>query len=110
MFVIGNTIFAETLAQLLTGNPGLAVSGSALTLDAALPEIEALKPDAVIVAAVVSAADAALARFIAAHPDIPVIRTDLSTNTVQVITSQQIVVHSSSDLLAAIHALPKPSA
>lgn len=107
VFVIGNNIFAETLVQLLAGSPDLRVSGSALTIEAALPDIRTSEPDAIIVAGVVPDPDTSLARFIATHPTIPVIRTDLSTNTVQVITSQQVVVHTSTDLLAAINALPK---
>jgi len=106
IFIVGDTLFADALAQLLGSSPGLQVCGSAPTIAAALPRLEASNPDAVILAGVVSPHDALLARFMATHPAAPVIRTDPDSNAVEVIFSQRIAVHSTTDLLAIIDALP----
>jgi DNA-binding NarL/FixJ family response regulator len=109
VFIVGHSLFAEALARTLTSD-AVEVSGSAPTPEAAIPLIKAQRPDAVIVAN--ASADetppATFGQFLAAYPDLPIIYADLSTDDVQVITSQRLSARSS-DLLAAIAALPKRS-
>lgn len=109
VFVVGNSLFAETLARTLT-NASVEVTASTPTPEAALSLLKTQHPDAVIVAN--ASADetppAAFGQFLAAYPDLPIIYADLSTDHVQVITSQRVGARSS-DLLAAIAALPKRS-
>lgn len=108
MLIVGGSLFAETLAQALT-RPGLVeVIGSAPTPEAALPLIQARRPDVVIVAEVGERLLTTFGHLLAANPDLPIIRADLSADHMQVITSQHVSAHTS-DLLAAITALPKRS-
>jgi DNA-binding NarL/FixJ family response regulator len=108
VFIIGDSLFAETLARTLATPGGVEVVGSAPTPEAALPLIKARCPDAVIVAGVGEVTPAAFAQLLASHPDLPLIRADLSASDVQVITSQRVGARSS-DLLAAIAGLPRRS-
>jgi len=107
VFIIGDTLFAETLAKLLAADVTIRVTGTASSLDEALPQLEPYHPDAVIVAGVERVPDAVFARFLAEYPEISILCTDLSTNDVQIVINQRISVHNSSDLLAIIAALPK---
>lgn len=106
VFIVGDSLFAETLAQTLASAESVKVVGSAPTTEAALPQLRDLCPDAVII--VGEASPAAFGPFLAAYPDTPLIRTDLKTSEAQIIISQNISARSS-DLLAAIAALPKRS-
>lgn len=107
IFIIGDTLFAETLAKLLAVDARIQVSGTANTLDDALPQLEPCHPDAVIVAGVNRVPDAAFARFLVECPEMSILCTDLGTNDVQIVLNQRVSVHNSSDLLAIIAALPR---
>jgi DNA-binding NarL/FixJ family response regulator len=50
--IVGDSLFAETLGQMLAGAPAVEVVGAASTPEAALPVLEMQHPDAVIVAGV----------------------------------------------------------
>jgi DNA-binding NarL/FixJ family response regulator len=109
VFIVGGSLFAEILAQMLATRSGAGavnVIGAAPTLEAALPLLETNSPDAVIVTGSDETAPAIFGPLLAAFPDLPLIRADLGANQVQVITSQRVAA-CSSDLLAAIAALPK---
>jgi chemotaxis response regulator CheB len=108
VLVVGDSLFAETLAQTLTQPGSVEMIGSAPTLEAARPLIQARRPDVVIVAEAGERSLTTFGQFLAAFPDLPLIRADLSADHVQVITSQPVSAHTS-DLLAAIAALPKRS-
>jgi DNA-binding NarL/FixJ family response regulator len=107
VFIVGDTLFAENLAKLLAADPTIQVTGTASSLEAALPQLKPCHPDAVIVAGVERVPDAAFARFLVENPEISILCTDLGTNDVQVVFNQRISVHNSNDLLAIIAALPK---
>ena len=107
IFIIGDTLFAETLAKLLAEDTTIQVSGTANNLDDALPRLGPCHPDAVIVAGVNRVPDAAFARFLVECPEMSILCTDLGTNDVQIVLNQRVSVHNSSDLLAIIAALPK---
>jgi DNA-binding NarL/FixJ family response regulator len=105
VFVVGNSLFAETLVEVLGRSADVAVIGTAPTSEEALPLLESQTPDAVIVAVADKNVSNAFAPILIAKPNIPIIHTDINTNQVQVITNQSIDAHLS-DLLAAIAALP----
>lgn len=106
MFIVGSSLFAETLAQILEDSQAVTVVGNAPTLEAAMPSLERQSPDAVILAGAHKTVGAILAPLLVAHPNLPIIHADLSSNQVQVITHQPIDPHISS-LLEAIAALPR---
>jgi chemotaxis response regulator CheB len=107
ILIIGDTLFAEMLIQLLGQNPAVLVVGSAPDLASAESLLVAGIPDAVIYAKRSELDDLSFSRFITNHPDLPVLCTELSTNAVQVVVSQNIDIHSSNDLFAAIKGLRK---
>ena len=107
VFIVGDTLFAETLAKMLATDGTVQVIGTASSLEAALPQLKLCHPDAVIVAGVERVPDAAFARFLVENPEISILCTDLGTNDVQIVVNQRISVHTTSDLLAIIAALPK---
>ena len=109
VFIVGDSLFAETLAQTLAGDASkdtIEVIGSAPTIEATLPLLKIKNPDAVIVTSPDKAATAIFDPILAAYPDLPIIHADPGADNVQVITSQRVGTRSS-DLLAAIAALPK---
>lgn len=106
VFIVGDSLFAETLAQMLTGSGVAAVAGVAPTIEQALPWLQTETPDVVIVAGPETAGPATVNPLLAANPDLSIICADLNTDYVQIITSQRISAHRA-DLLAAIQALPK---
>lgn len=104
VFVVGESLFAETLVKMLAGAESIEVIGSAPTLKAALPLIETGQPHAVIVASA-GEIPAATGEFLSVHLDLPIICADLSMNHVRVITSQRIAARSD-NLIKAIRRLP----
>ena len=106
VFVVGDSLFAETLTRMLANQRTVRVVGSAPTAEAAVCVLADCRPDAVIVAGEGELSTVAFGQVLAAHPDLPVIRADLSMDSVQVITSQRIGTRTS-DLLAAVAGLPK---
>jgi len=105
IIIIGDSLFAETLAGMLRHAGDVTVVGAAATPEAAFPLIPGTCPDAVIVAGIGEEPAQDLGHLLAAFPDLPVIRADLNADSVQVITSQRVSARPS-DLLAAIAALP----
>ncbi len=107
VFIIGDSLFAETLAKLLVNDVTIQVEEIASSLEEALPRLKANPPDVVIVAGVNRLSEAAFAHILSEIPDISILCIDLGTNDVQVVTNQRVSVHTTSDLLAVIGALPK---
>lgn len=103
--IVGKTLFAEALAQMLTG-AAIEIVGIIPTLKAAQPQIEVKDPDAIIVTSTDPTDTAIFGSLLALYPDLPIISTNPDTDKIQVITSQHVSARSS-DLLAAILALPK---
>src|SRR3990170_2571282 len=104
VFIVGDSLFAESLASLLGKSRGIEVVGSAPTPQAAIPQLAAACPDAAIVAAA-GETSAALGQMLAAFPDLPIIRADLAEDRVQVVTSHEVGTRAS-QLLDVIQALP----
>jgi DNA-binding NarL/FixJ family response regulator len=107
ILIVGDTLFAEMLAQLLSQNPGIEVLGSAPDLQSVVPLLASSSPDAVIYAKKPEQDEPIFSSFITNNPDLPVLCTELSKNAVQVVISQNIYVHSSKDLLTVIQTLRK---
>lgn len=106
ILIVGDSLFAETLTQMLTGSGIVEVAGVSLTLGAALSWLQTQTPDVVIVAGPETGGPASVNPLLAANPDLSIIRADLNEDYVQIITSQRISAHRA-DLLATIQALPK---
>jgi chemotaxis response regulator CheB len=106
VFIVGDSLFAETLSQMLVSSGTVVTVGAASSLEEVLPLLETVHPDVVIVADTSDTEQVNFAPLLASHPDLPVIRADLNHDYVQIITSQRVGARRS-DLLAAIAALPK---
>jgi chemotaxis response regulator CheB len=107
VLVIGNSLFAATLTQLLADIPDVVVVAEADSTQTALSLLKSVCPDVVIVAAYGSTSDnAELVGLVVTNPQLPLIRADLTTNTVQVITSRSVSARRD-DLLAVLDSLPQ---
>ena len=107
VLVIGSSLFAETLVGLLAEVPEISVVAEADTLQTALSMLKSTCPDVLIVAdSVATSAGNELVGLVVTHPNLPLIRADLNTNTVQVITSRSISARRD-DLLAVLSDLPQ---
>ena len=106
VFVIGDSLFAHTLIQSLGGSENVAVIGTAPTPEDALPMLKEQNLDAVIMAAADENVVVDFAPILIENPELAIIRADLSTKQMQVITNQSIDARIS-DLLSAIADLPK---
>ena len=82
------------------------VIGCAPSAEAARPQIQASRPDALILACESELPPELVGRLLTADPALPLILADLGANRVQIITSQVIGAHTS-DLVAAIAVLPR---
>jgi chemotaxis response regulator CheB len=106
VLVIGNSLFAETLTDLLSNVPEILVVGEADNAQSALSLLQSTCPDVVIMAdCVTNNASTDLIGLVVTHPQLPLIRADLTTNTVQVITSRSVSARRD-DLLAVLNSLP----
>jgi len=99
--IIGNSLFAETVAHLLVQRGEAAIAGVAASVDDALAQIPACQPDLVIVFS--DAVD--LHPLLTAYPDLPILSADLDANDLRIIRSQR-VGSRTADLLAVIQTLP----
>jgi len=108
VLILGDSLFAEVLSSMLSGN-GVRVVGVAPTLQAALPLLDSVRPDVVIMAEAVATDATAVAALGGALLDIPLIMADLERHYMRLVTSQLICARSN-DLLDVIAALPQQHA
>jgi hypothetical protein len=106
VFVVGDSLFAETLVKLLASDERVELIGWAPTADAALLQIRAICPDALILACENEPPSELVGRFLTADPGLPLILAHLNENRILVFTSRYIGTRTS-DLFAAIEVLPK---
>lgn len=106
VIIVGDSVFAAALSQMLAQSDGVRVAGCAPTPQAAVTLIAAQQPDAVIVAEADRVAATDYGQLLTVQPDLSIIRADLNANSVQVITSHRIGTRPA-DLLTAIAELPK---
>ena len=103
--IVGDSLFAETLGQMLADAQAVEVVGLAATPEAALSVLAMQHPDAVIIAGVCQAPPAAVSQFLSVCPDLTIVCTDLNADEVRVISSQWVAARSD-DLIKAIRHLP----
>jgi hypothetical protein len=105
VFIVGDTVFAQSLPGVLSGD-GIEIVGLSPTLQDAAGELESVLPDVVIVAESVEQDDAAFAVLRATCLEIPFVFTSLERGYMQVVSSQCFCA-SRFDLLTVIAGLPK---
>jgi len=106
VFIVGDSLFAETLSQMLVNSGDVVIVGSASSPEEALTSIKVENPDVVIVANTGEMRRGILDPLLNSYPDLPIISTDLNQDFMQVITCQRVDARRF-DLLTAIAALPK---
>jgi DNA-binding NarL/FixJ family response regulator len=107
VFIVGNSLFADTIIQMLQTTDLVEIVGHASGLEATVTRVEIDHPDAVIVAGTAETdTNAIFGSLVASFPKLPIIRTLLSTRKVQVTTSRCIRADMP-ELLEAIATLPK---
>lgn len=106
VIIIGHSLFAETLAQMLVRSGQINVLACVQSPEAALTLLTTVRPDAVILAEADQELIGGCGRLLLAQPDLPIISADLNTPNVQVITSQRIGARPA-DLLTALAELPR---
>jgi chemotaxis response regulator CheB len=106
--IVGDSLFAESLSQMLAQSDRVEVAACVPTSHAAMPVIARCRPDAVIVAVTDRAVEHDYGQLIAAQPDLPIVYADVNADNVQVITSHRISARSA-DLITALAELPKRS-
>jgi DNA-binding NarL/FixJ family response regulator len=107
VLIVGDTLFAENLAQMLAQDETIQVVGTVPSLMEAVAALKANRPDTVLVAGVDRLPESALSDLLSVHPEVSIICSDLSANDIQVVVNQRVNVHSTGDLLAVISALPR---
>jgi DNA-binding NarL/FixJ family response regulator len=107
VIIVGNSLFADAIVQMLQHGDVVQVIGTASSLEATVTWLEVNRPDAIIVAGTTSEdTNAIFGSLIANYPQLPVIRTTLNAHKIQVATSRCIRADMP-DLLNAITTLPK---
>ncbi len=107
VIIVGDSLFAEALSQMLALSERVSVIGCAPTPTVAVQLIAAHRPDAVIVAEA-DRVGADYAQLLKSDLDLPIIRANLNADNVQIITSHRIGTRPA-DLLTALAELPKRS-
>jgi hypothetical protein len=109
IFIVGDTLFAETLVALLAHNPDIEIVGVSADLENIQPALKTGLPDALIYTRGAMDSDSAFTQILTNNPELPLLCADLSSNAIQIIHSRHISIHSSNELLAALAELPKRS-
>ena len=104
ILLIGDSIFAESLAQLLSQSEAVDLVCAVRSIEEALPHLAQAEADAVLIATT-DEPSASFGLLLDACPDLPVIQTDLQQNRVRLITNHP-VGQRPADLLATIASLP----
>ena len=99
--IIGDSLFAEAVAQLLGQHNELVVVDVCAVIGDALVRIPTSQPDLVVVLS--DAPD--LCPLLTVYPDLPILRADLNADDLRIIRSQRIGARVE-DMLAAIQELP----
>ena len=107
IFVVGNSLFADTIVQVLRSCDLVRVNGTAPSLEAAVTRLETERPDAIIVVGTTNEDTSAIVgSLVASYPKLPVICATLNAHKIQVTTSRCIRADMPG-LLDAITTLPK---
>ncbi len=107
VFIIGNSLYATGIDRILANSELVEVIGTAPTLLTALTLLKTLDPDVIIVADTFEKETiATVGAFVTRCSHLPILRTDLNGDQIQLITSQRLYA-CGSDLLTTITTLPK---
>jgi DNA-binding NarL/FixJ family response regulator len=106
VLILGNSLLAEGIAELLGDSQAVQVIGTAAKVDEVLALLAEYDVDALIVMGTDDQATARYGQIMAQYPDLPLIRADISQNKVRVFTSQSIDANPGA-LIEAISSLPK---
>jgi hypothetical protein len=104
IFLVGDSLFTETLADLLAGETWIQVAGTAVSPDQALACLGTAVPDLVIIAHAGDGPHESPNLLLEHYPGLPLICADLNRDYLQIITSHRVAA-SRNDLLAAIRQL-----
>lgn len=103
VFLIGDSLFTETLAQMLSEAESVRIVGTAVFATLDKTAVTQTTPHVIIIAD--SGQQQEISTTLLTHfPDIPIINADLNRDYVQVITSRRVGTRRS-DLLTVIQAL-----
>lgn len=105
VFVIGETLYAETLTRMLADSGQVNIAGTATTPAIALPCLSKSPPDAVIIASIEKTSLNALELLLEACPNVPLLCTNLNDDSVQMFTHRRLNARFST-LLEAITQIP----
>jgi DNA-binding NarL/FixJ family response regulator len=101
VLIVGDSLFADAMAQLLGRREAVEVAGVTADVAGALAQLPTCQPDLLIVLS--DALD--LCPLLTAFPDLPILQADLHADSLRMIRSQPVGARTA-DLLAAIQALP----
>jgi len=105
VFIVGDSLFAETVAQLMGHHSALSVAGTAADVTGALAQLPDCQPDLIIVTSGRAGEEFDLCPLLTQFPDLPIVRADLNANDLRIIRSQRLEARTA-DLVAAIQSLP----
>lgn len=106
VYLIGTTIFAETLRHMLEESEEIHVLGMAASLSKAAEDTKLSQADVILITEPSKDPNERILSFMESQKDIPVIYTDLQRESIQVITSVSYRARIK-DLKQAILSLPK---
>ena len=106
VLVVGTSFFADGIAQALAASEAVTVVGTAPTVIEAQASLEAESPDIVVVTGTTRESDAICIPLLSSHSDLAIIYVDVSTRTMQVITSRYVPARTA-DLMETIAGLSR---
>lgn len=104
VFLIGDSLFTESLAQMLAEAKNIMVVGTAVSPTTATTAVAKAFPHIIIVANASNNIQSNFQPLLSIFPTIPLIHADLNQDYVQIITSRRVSARRT-DLLAAINEL-----
>ncbi len=106
VFIVGDTLFAETLSRMLENSGQVAVVGRAPTFEAAVAEFTTRPPDVLVITEAGPAREELLPAVLENFSEIPIILADLRVDSIWLFTCRRIDTRVS-DLLSVITSLPE---
>lgn len=108
ILIVGDSLFAATLVQMLVGKEDRVITSTAPTAEAALDLLRDDFPDGLLFTAGGEEIPAIIGPFLTSHPNLPIIFARLDTGNLWILTSKSSRA-GTSDLLNTIASLPKRS-
>ena len=106
LFIVGDSLFADALVRILALSPMVQVVGFSPTPHAALERISETLPEAIIVAGTKDPPRPHWGQLLVHFPNIPLIRADLATNNLLLITCKPIHARPT-EFITALTELPQ---